>query len=386
MPTYGEEKLRGFFLKNGGYYFDISDYMKLGITGDIYSKGSSAMSINSIYRKRYKYNGSLAFNFTSNRLTPNVEDNSRTKDFRLTWSHSPQTKGTGRFSASVNAATSSFTKNNYVSVASTASSSTFNSTTRKMSSNISYSKTFPGTPFSLGINMRHSQDLQTNQIDLNAPDLSFNMNNVYPFKNSKSTVLQNLAFKLTSTATNTITTNLGKIKRGGDVTQDSITKFNSSTIPELFRNGKKGVRHSFPLGTSIKVFKYLTLSPSLSYDETWYFNKLDWGISDDGKSVVVKDTIQGFNRIVNYSGSLGLTTRLYGTWINKNPEGRVKAIRHVMNPSVNYSFRPRLLCRQVRLLPEVRSQRQYCSAIKTPGICLWRRTIWKIRCYRFQYR
>ncbi|MEI9918635.1 MAG: putative LPS assembly protein LptD [Bacteroidota bacterium] len=339
VPTYGEEKTRGFFLKNGGYYFDINDYFKLGITGDIYSKGSSAIAVNSIYKKRYAYNGSLAFNYTNNRLHQEVEDNSRSKDFRLTWSHSPQTKGTGRFSASVNAATSSFTTNNYVSVNSTAASSGFNSTARKMSSNVSYSKTFAGTPFSLGINMRHSQDLQTKQIDLNAPDLSFNMNNIYPFKNTKSSILQNLAFKLTSTATNTITTNLGRIKKN-DATTDSIAAFNGSTIPQLFKNGKKGVKHSFPLGTSIKIFKYFTLSPSLSYDETWYFEKLDWGLTNHDSTVAVQDTIHTFNRIVNYSGSLGLTTRLYGTWINKNPEGRIKAIRHVMNPSVNYSFRP----------------------------------------------
>jgi hypothetical protein len=340
VPTYGEEKTRGFYVRNGGYYFDINDYVKMGITGDLYSKGSSAIAINSIYRKRYAYSGSFAFNFTNNNYSVNIEDKSKTKDFRLTWSHSPQTKGTGRFSASVNAATSTFTKNNYVSVNATNASSAFNSTSRKMSSNVSYSKTFAGTPFNLGLNFRHSQDLFTKQIDLNAPDLSFNMNNVYPFKNSKSRVLQNLAFKLTSTATNSITNNLHKIKRSGDITADSIAPFNGQTIPDLFRNGKKGVKHSFPLGTSLKLFRYFTLSPSLSYDETWYFDKLNWGLSDDGQSVVVKDTIRGFNRIVNYSGSLGLTTRIYGTWINKNPAGHVLAIRHVMNPSVNYSFRP----------------------------------------------
>src|SRR5690242_710112 len=171
MPTYGEEKTRGFYLRNGGYYFDISDYLKVGITGDLYSKGSSALSLNSIYRKRYAYSGSFAFNFTNNNYSPNIEDKSRQKDFRLTWSHSPQTKGTGRFSASVNAATASFTRNNYVSVATTSAISGFNSTTTKMSSNVSYSKAFAGTPFNIGLNFRHNQDLNTKRVDLNAPDL-----------------------------------------------------------------------------------------------------------------------------------------------------------------------------------------------------------------------
>lgn len=340
MPTYGEEKTRGFFLKNGGYYFDISDYFKLGVTGDIYSKGSSAVQVNSMYRKRYAFSGSVSFSYTNNRLSQNVENNDRQKDFRITWTHSPQTKGSSRFSASVNAATATFSTNNYLPVNAAATSSRLDATTRKLSSTISYSKTFPGTPFNLGINFRHSQDLFTKQVDLPLPDASFNMNNVYPFKNSKNRVLQNLAFKLTTVGTNFVTNNLGKVKKGGDITQDSIAPFNAQTLPDFFKNGRKGVRHQFPLGTSMKLFKYFTLSPAISYTELWYFEKLNWGLSDDGKSVVVKDTIDGFNRVVNYSGSVNFTTRVYGTWLNKNRTAKVKAVRHVINPSVSYSFAP----------------------------------------------
>ncbi|HMJ70050.1 MAG TPA: putative LPS assembly protein LptD [Cyclobacteriaceae bacterium] len=340
MPTYGEEKTRGFFLKNGGYYFDISDYVKLGITGDLYSKGSSAMAIQSQYKKRYKYTGSVAFNFTNNRLSQNVEDNLRSKDFRLVWSHSPQTKGTGRFSASVNAATSSFTTNNYVPVNSSATSSRLDATTRKLSSTVSYSKTFAGTPFNVGVNLRHSQDLFTKQVDLPMPDISFNMNNVYPFKNSQNTVLQNLAFRLTTNATNFVTNNLGPIKKNKDDVTDSIAPFSFQTLPTFFKNAEKGVKHNFPLGTSIKILRYFTLSPALTYDETWYFEKLEWGVNEEGTNVEVIDTVKGFNRISNYSGSATLTTRIYGTWVNKNKDARVKALRHVINPSVSYSVQP----------------------------------------------
>jgi hypothetical protein len=340
MPTYGEEKTRGFFLKNGGYYFDISDYVKVGITGDLYSKGSSAMMINSMYRKRYKYSGNLTFNYTNNRLSQNVEDNQRSKDFRLVWSHSPQTKGTGRFSASVNAATSSFTTNNYVPVNSSATSSRLDATTRKLSSTVSYSKTFAGTPFNIGVNLRHSQDLFTKQVDLPMPDVSFNMNNVYPFKNSKNSVLQNLAFRLTSNGTNFVTNNLGAIKKNTEDRTDSIAPFSFQNLPTFFKNAEKGVKHNFPLGTSIKLLKYFTLSPSLTYDELWYFEKLNWGVNEAGTDVVVLDTIKGFNRVANYSGSATLTTRIYGTWVNKNKEAKVQALRHVINPSVSYSMQP----------------------------------------------
>jgi hypothetical protein len=347
MPTYGEEKTRGFFLRNGGYWFDLNDKVKLGVQGDIYSKGSSAMSITSSYRVRYKYSGSLAFNYTNNRLSPDVEKNARSKDFRLVWSHSPQTKGTGRFSASVNAATSSYTTNNFVSLNQAASSARLDQTTRKLSSTVSYSKTFAGTPFNVGINLRHSQDLFTKQVDLPMPDISFNMNNIYPFKNSKSLVLQNLAFRLTTNATNYVTNNLGDIKKvketNGTGVTDSIALFNFDNLPMFLKNAEKGVRHNFPLGTSIKIAKFFTLSPGLAYDEIWYFEKLNWGLKNDEKGVAqvaLLDTIKGFNRIANYSGSVSLTTRIYGTWVNKKRDAKVKAVRHVINPSVSYSFQP----------------------------------------------
>ena len=112
VPSYGEEKNRGFFLRNGGYFFDISDYIKLQVTGDIYSKGSSALYINSNYNKRYHYTGNFNFSYSNNRLTDNIEDNSTVQDFRIMWSHSPQTRGTGRFSASVNAASATYNQNN----------------------------------------------------------------------------------------------------------------------------------------------------------------------------------------------------------------------------------------------------------------------------------
>lgn len=178
FPTYGEEKVRGFFLRGGGYFFDISEYVKLGITTDLYSKGSNGMQVNSSYRKRYRYTGNVSFSLTNNRLSQDIEKTDKTKDFRITWSHSPQTIGTGRFAASVNAATSSFTSNNYVGLNTNPASMRLDGTSRKLSSNVSYSKTFAGTPFSMGVNLRHNQDLTTKQVDLPLPDMSLDRKSV----------------------------------------------------------------------------------------------------------------------------------------------------------------------------------------------------------------
>jgi hypothetical protein len=339
FPTYGEERLRGFFLRGGGYFFDINDYMKLAITTDLYSKGSNAMQMVMPYNKRYAYTGNLNFSITNNRLTQNIEDNSKTTDFRLTWSHSPQTRGTGRFSASVNAASSTFNNNNFLGVNANPTSQRLDNTTRKLSSNVSYSKTFAGTPFTAGINLRHSQDLATKQVDLPMPDVTFNMNNIYPFKNSQKEFLENLSLRLTSSGTNAITNKLTTILPNG-TQRDSIAPFTFENLPTFLKNSRKGVRHNVPLATSVKVLKFFTVSPSINYDEVWFFEKLDWKLNDDSTAVVVKDTINGFNRVGSYAGSVGMNTRIYGMWVSKKKDSRIRAIRHILNPSVSYAFRP----------------------------------------------
>lgn len=337
IPRYGEERRRGFFLSGGGYFFDINDYIKLLVTGSIYSKGSAGLNINSSYNKRYAYTGSVAFSFTNNVNSDKIEDPQITKDYRIVWSHSPQTTGTGRFSASVNAATSTYNSNNSLGVSTNPSATTLDNSTAKLSSNISYSKTFAGTPFSMGINLRINQDLKTKQIDLPLPDASFNVNNIYPFKKLKDVPsLSNFAIRLTGVATNQVTNNLGRI--GTNPAIDSIAPFTLANMPLFFKNSRKGIRFNLPLGTSIKVLKFFTLSPSISFDELWYFDKLNWGLNSDGTQMVVKDTIQGFNTITNYSGGISATTRLYGMYQFR--KGKIQVIRHVINPSIGYSFRP----------------------------------------------
>ncbi len=341
VPSYGEERRRGFFLRGGGYFFDVSEYMKFAITGDIYSKGGSAIYLNTNYSKRYHHTGAFNFTFTNNVNNETIESPSNTKDFRLLWSHSPQSKGTGRFSASVNAASSTYNSNNFLGVNSNAQSSRIDNTTQNLSSSINYSKSFPGTPFSLGINLRHSQNLSTKQVDLPLPDVSFNVNNIYPFKNAeKSMFLQNINIRYSMNGTNQLTNNLGRIAKDENGNAiDSIAPFTTNNLGLFFKNAKKGIRHNVPLSTSFKLLKFLTLSPSLNYDERWYFEKLDWSY-DDSTRAFTSTKINEFNRVYNYGGGAGLTTRIYGTYLAKNPNRKIKAIRHVINPSIGYSFQP----------------------------------------------
>ncbi|MDZ4715221.1 MAG: putative LPS assembly protein LptD [Cytophagales bacterium] len=341
VPSYGEEKNRGFFLRNGGYFFDLNDYIKLQVTGDLYSKGSSAMYVNSNYIKRYKYSGTFNFSYSNNRVTESIEDKSTVQDFRIAWSHTPQSKGTGRFSASVNAASATFNTNNLLAYNTNPSSPRLDNTTRKLSSNISYSKTF-GKLINIGSNFRINQDLTTKQVDLALPDLTLNVNNVYPLKKSEGMFFQNLSVRLSSAATNQITNNLGrnfKNASGQQIQHDSIAPFNGQTFPTLFEQGKKGIRHNVPVSTSFKVLNFFTISPGVSFDELWYFEKLTWGTSADNKTAVVTDTLRGFNRVFNYSGNVSMTTRIYGTYFFKGKSG-VQAIRHIINPTVSMTYQP----------------------------------------------
>ncbi len=341
IPTYGEEKRRGFFLRGGGYFFDINEYVKLAVTGDIYSKGGSAVYLNSNYNKRYHFSGAFNFSFTNNVNTDNIEAPTETKDFRLLWNHSPQSKGSSRFSASVNAASSTYNTNNYLGVNSNPQSGRIDNTTQNLSSSINYSKSFPGTPLSLGVNFRHSQNLGTKKVDMPLPDMSFNVNNIYPFKNAQNSMfLQNLNVRYSMNGTNQITNDLGNIAIDENgMPKDSIAPFTFENLPVFFRNAKRGIRHNIPLSTSFKALKFLTLSPGLNFDDRWYLEKLDWTYTDSTR-IFKSRKITEFNRVYNYSFGVGLTTRIYGIYLAKNKSKSVKAIRHVINPSIGYNFQP----------------------------------------------
>jgi hypothetical protein len=192
----------------------------------------------------------------------------------------------------------------------------------------------------MGLNLSHNQDLVTGQVDIQAPVLTVNMRNLYPFqrKDGKPTLLDNFSIGYSMAGTNRITNNLGKI--GGNTQQDSIAPFTIDNLSTFFENGKKGIRHSVPVSYSFKAFRYFTISPAMTYEERWYTEKLNWkyDIVNSRPTLVVSDTIDGFNRIANYNFSASVNTRLYGTYFFK--KGNVKAIRHVVNPNVSFGLTP----------------------------------------------
>jgi hypothetical protein len=330
IPTYGEEQGRGFFLREGGYYWAANEFFDLSVRGDIYSKGSWASKLHTNYKVRYRYNGSLDFSYNLNKYSEEpLPDAKTTKGFSLTWSHSQDSKANPNrtFSANVNLSTSSFDKENSLTVRSYLQT--------QKSSSISYSKRFENTPFNMSMNLRHSQNSRDTTISLSLPEMTMNMSKVNPFK-VKSRIgpvkwYEKISFSYSGSLKNSITS------KEKELLQKS-----------LVRDWQNGIRHSIPISLpSFNLMKYINLSPSFNYSERWYTNYVNKTYDPTynnpipgGLEHVLVDTIYAFRRNYEYSYSLSSSTNIYGMYIMRNPNSKVKAIRHKITPSVSFSYTP----------------------------------------------
>ncbi|MGL1887086.1 MAG: putative LPS assembly protein LptD [Reichenbachiella sp.] len=335
FPSYGEDNTRGFFLRNGGYYLDINDYVDLKVTGDIYTNGSYGVQTASTYKVRYKYSGNLNLRYNKT-VDPQFESENFSKDFWLNWSHSPQSFGTSRFSASVSMGTSSYSAN-----ANNVAYDYEQSINSQFNSNVSYSKTFKGTPFNLTVNARQSQNISTKVASLTLPEISFNASRIQPFKNVgnlKSTPLGKLGFTYRLSAKNDISNALNSVPSYvvNGYEQEEVLEF-WPNLGDLMEQGEMGARHQIPVSTSFNVLKNITLSPSFNYTEVWYPEELSFTYNEDLGGVEV-DTLDGFSRAGWWSTGASTSTRLYGMY-NFRGE-KLKAIRHVITPNVGFSYSP----------------------------------------------
>ncbi len=318
LPTYGESTNLGFFLKDGGFYFGMNEYVDLALRADGYSNGSYGAKAASNYRKRYRYSGGLSVNY-SRFIEGDIElPNSKTRnDFFVRWSHTqdPKSRPNSRFSANVNAGSSSYNKYNG-NVTGDYLSNTFQS-------NISYSKSFSGTPFNFSANARHSQNTITKKVDISLPELALNMNRIYPFKSKKSVGnkwYDKIGLSATANARNDINT------------YDTLL-FTDRTLHQM----RNGVRFTMPISTSFNVLKYFTFTPTINTASNIYFETIQKRY-DPNINYVFTDTITGAKMANDFSVSSGLSTRLYGDYFFRGK--RLKQIRHVATPTLSTSYRP----------------------------------------------
>ena len=325
IPSFGEESNRGYFLQNGGYYFAVSDYFDLAVLGDYYTNGSYGLRFESAYANKYRYRGNVGFRYenliNSERGFP---DYSKSSIYNIRWSHSQDAKAnpSSRFAASVNLGSSRYyqTSINQVNAA-----SFLNNT---LASSVSYSKTFQGEPqVNMSVTATHSQNTNTEVINMTLPTIQASVSRIFPFAPKtgiKKGIIQNVNFQYNIRAENRITT-----------TDSLFFK------KEMWDSAINGVKHSIPLTTNFKVFKYLSLSASTSYDETWVFETVR-RFYDTDENITVTEPVKGFDAFRTYNFSTSLGTTLYGMFDfrKEGKDPKIQAIRHVMRPSVSYNVNP----------------------------------------------
>lgn len=326
MPTYGDETERGFYLRDGGYYFAISDMMDLKVLGEIYTKGSWGVSAATNYRKRYRYNGSFYASYQNTiNGEKNMPDYSKQTSFKVQWSHRQDAKANpySNLSASVNFATTNYERNNLTSMY---NPQALTQSTR--TSSVSYSTTFSSIGLNLSTTMNLAQNMRDSTIAMTLPDLNISISRFYPFKRKKLVGKQKWYEKISMSYT-------------GHFSNSISTKEDKLMHSSLSRDWKNGMQHSIPISGNFSLFNYININPSINFTDRTYTNKVmrSW---DAAAQREVNDTVNGFYNVYNWNMSISASTKLYGFYIpsRKIFGDKIQAIRHVLTPQVSFSYAP----------------------------------------------
>lgn len=326
MPSYGDESSRGFYLRDGGYYFAMSDKWDLKLLGEIYTKGSWGLSVASNYRKRYRYNGSFFFSYQNTKNgDKGMPDYTEQTSFKLQWSHrqDPKSNPFSSLSASVNFASTSYERNNLNSMYNPQSY-----TQSLRTSSVNWSTSFS----SLGMTISGSANLSQNMIDstvsLTLPDLNISVSRFYPFKRKHMAGKERWYEKISMSYT-------GQFSNSIDTKEDKLFKSN------LIKDWRNAFQHNIPINANFTLFNYININPSFNFTDRMYSNKVmkSW---DEQAQTERADTTYGFYNVYNWSMSIGASTKMYGFWVpSKKIFGdKIQAIRHVLTPQVTFSYAP----------------------------------------------
>ncbi|MCM1520543.1 MAG: hypothetical protein NC098_07125 [Lachnoclostridium sp.] len=324
FPTVGDDYQRGFYLRNGGYYFAINDNIDMALTGEIYTKGSWGLQAISSYAKRYKYSGNFNFSYlTTITGDKGMPDYAKMTNFQILWSHSQDSKANPNMSlsASVNFTTSGYTRNDLNSYYSSA----FTENTKSSTVNMTYR--FPNSKWSVSTTANVSQRTQDSTLSVSFPNFTLTMSQVYPFKRKRSTGDERWYEKI-------------KLSYSGQFNNSLTAQQDVFFKKSLIKDWRNGMRHSIPISATFNLLKYINITPSISITDRMYTNKVrrQW---DPNASAEVMDTTYGFYNVWDFSSSVSLDTKLYGFYQPLPFLGdKVKMIRHVFTPTVSFSASP----------------------------------------------
>ncbi len=325
MPTFGDESVRGFYLRDGGYYFALSDYMDLALTGEIYTKGSWGLSARSNYKKRYKYSGNIQASYLVSKYgDKGLPDYSKSKDFKIMWSHSqdPKANPFRTFSASVNFSTSSYDRNQMMGLYNP------NATSNTKGSSVNITQRFPNNPLSISATMSINQASRDSSISVTLPDVSVTMSRIYPFKRKHAVGKERWYEKISMSYT-------GYLRNSINTKENLLFKSN------LVKDWRNAMQHKIPVSATFTLFKYLNVSPSFNYSENWYTHKVEQAYDMQLGRMAPRDTSYGFYRTYEYDAALSASTTLYGFFKPLPFLGKkIEMIRHRFEPSISISARP----------------------------------------------
>ena len=326
MPTYGDENDRGFYLRDGGYYFAMSDKWDLKLLGEIYTKGSWGISAASNYNKRYKYSGSVYFSYQNTKTgDKGMPDYTKQESFKIQWSHRQDAKANpfSTLAASVNFATSSYERNNLNSMY---NPQTMTQSTR--TSSVSWSTGFSSLGMTLSSSANLSQNMRTNELSMTLPDLNVNVSRFYPFRRKqmvgKERWYEKISMSYTGQLSNSITTN-----------EDHLLH------SDLAKEWSNGIQHNIPVNGNFTLAKYINITLGFNFTDRMYFKKENMQWNQAAQAVAI-DTTYGFYNVYNWNASIGASTKFYGMFIpNRKIFGdKIQAIRHVFTPTVSFSYAP----------------------------------------------
>ena len=327
MPSYGDESDRGFYLRDGGYYFAISDKWDLKLLGEIYTKGSWGVSAASNYRKRYRYSGSFLFSYQDSKTgDKGLPDFAEQESFKIQWNHrqDPKANPYSSLAASVNFATSSYERNNLNSMY---NPQTLTQSTR--TSSVSWSTGFSSIGLSLSATTNLSQNMRDSSIQITLPDLNISLSRFYPFKRKHLVGKERWYEKISMSYT-------------GQLANSISTKEDKLLHSNLIKDWKNAFQHTIPVQANFTLFNYINVTPSFNFTDRMYSKKVTRGWDNTLQKEVVRDTTYGFHNVYNWSMSVGASTKLYGFWVpNRKLFGdKIQAIRHVITPQVTFSYSP----------------------------------------------
>ena len=327
MPSYGDESDRGFYLRDGGYYFAISDKWDLKLLGEIYTKGSWGVSAASNYRKRYRYSGSFLFSYQDSKTgDKGLPDFAEQESFKIQWNHrqDPKANPYSSLSASVNFATSSYERNNLNSMY---NPQTLTQSTR--TSSVSWSTGFSSIGLSLSATTNLAQNMRDSSIQITLPDLNISLSRFYPFKRKHLVGKERWYEKISMSYT-------------GQLANSISTKEDKLLHSNLIKDWKNAFQHTIPVQANFTLFNYINVTPSFNFTDRMYSKKVTRGWDNTLQKEVVRDTTYGFHNVYNWSMNVGASTKLYGFWVpNRKLFGdKIQAIRHVITPQVSFSYSP----------------------------------------------